>query len=225
MINKTQTLKACELFEDLSASEHSKFAAACQEKTYKRGETIFQEGDRAGSVVIVSGGQVKAMRYTSEGMELIVEIFGKCDIMGVIAVFANEPHAHTAVAMTDVETLIIRKDDFIELIGGNKETSMKVLKYLGQRIRNLQEKVQDFISDKVEQRIAKLLITLTKRMGKEIPFTRQEVAAMVGTSIETAIRVTSRFKEAGILKSSRGKIFVTNLEKLGIIAEGPPVKF
>ncbi len=225
MINKTQTLKACELFGDLSLAEHSKFASVCREMSFKRGEIIFQEGDRAGNIVIVATGQVKAMRYTSEGMELIVEIFGKCDIMGVIAVFANEPHAHTAVAMTEVSTLVIRKDDFIELIGSNIQTSMKVMRYLGQRIRNLQEKVQDFISDKVEQRIAKLLVALTKRMGKEIPFTRQEIAAMVGTSIETAIRVTSRFKEAGILKSSRGKIFVLNLEKLGIIAEGPPVKF
>ena len=99
------------------------------------------------------------------------------------------------------------------------------MNYLGKRIRNLQEKVQDFFSDKVEQRIAKLLLKLTAKMGKEIPFTRQDIAAMVGTSIETAIRVTSRFKEAGILKSSRGKLLIVNLEKLGIIAEGPPIKF
>jgi len=224
-MNKTQTLKACELFGDLSVSEHAKFAAVAREQTFNRGDVLFNEGDRAGSIIIVVEGQCKAMKYTSEGMELIVEMFGKCDIMGVISVFSNTPYSYNAIALTKVSALIIRKEDFITLITNNKESAVKVLNYLGKRIRSLQEKVQDFFSDKVEQRIAKLLVKLTGKMGKEIPFTRQDIAAMVGTSIETAIRVTSRFREAGILKSSRGKLLIINMEKLGVMAEGPPIKF
>ena len=162
-MNKTQTLKSCELFGDLSASEHAKFAAVAKEQEYNRGDILFQEGDHAGSIVIVVEGQCKAMRYTSEGMELIVEMFGKCDIMGVISVFANTPHSYTAVALTKVSVMTIKKTDFIALITNNKESTVKVLNYLGKRIRNLQEKVQDFFSDKVEQRIAKLLLKLNRQ--------------------------------------------------------------
>ena len=95
---------------------------------------------------------------------------------------------------------------------------------LGKRLRAAQEKIEEFVNDKVEQRIAKLLIALSARMGSEIPFTRQEIAGMVGTTIETTIRVTSRFKEAKVIRTTRGNIIIIDKQKLGLLAEGPPLE-
>ncbi len=66
----------------------------------------------------------------------------------------------------------------------------------------------------MEQRIAGVLLMLHDKLGPELPFTRQEIADMSGTTVETAIRIMSRLTEEGIIKSTRGRIKVADGEKL-----------
>jgi len=74
----------------------------------------------------------------------------------------------------------------------------------------------------VEQRLARTLLMLSAKLGSTLPFTRQEIADMAGTTTETAIRITSQLKERGIIGSVRGKIIILNETKLKLLSEGPP---
>ena len=63
---------------------------------------------------------------------------------------------------------------------------------------------------------------LSAKLGETLPFTRQEIADMAGTTTETAIRFLSRLKDGGIISSDRGKVSILNKGKLRLIGEGPP---
>jgi CRP-like cAMP-binding protein len=217
-------IKTCNLFGTLSEKERTKLLSVSVQKEFERGDVIAQEGDRSSYVFIVTNGQVKGTKFTSDGREIILEVLGHCDMIGQVAAIANEPFYYTAIALTKSMVNIIKKEDFMELIRSNPGITNKTFIALGKRLRAAQIKIEEFVNDKVEQRIAKLLITLSARMGSEIPFTRQEIAGMVGTTIETTIRVTSRFKEAKVIRTTRGKIIITDKKKLQLLADGPPLE-
>ena len=217
-------IKICNLFGTLSEKERTKLLSVSVQKEFERGDVIAQEGDRSSYVFIVTNGQVKGTKFTSDGREIILEVLGHCDMIGQVATIANEPYYYTAIALTKSTVNIIKKEDFMELIRSNPGITNKTFIALGKRLRAAQIKIEEFVNDKVEQRIAKLLITLSARMGSEIPFTRQEIAGMVGTTIETTIRVTSRIKEAKVIRTTRGKIIIIDKKKLGMIADGPPLE-
>ncbi len=217
-------IKICSLFGSLSEQERKKVLSVSVQKQFERGDIITQEGDRSGFVYIVAEGQIKGTRFTSDGREIILEIFGRCDMIGQVAAISGEPYYYTAIALTSTTVNMIKKEEFMELLRKNPGIANKTFAALGKRLRAAQAKIEEFVSDKVEQRIAKLLVALSDRMGNEIPFTRQEIASMVGTTIETAIRVTSRFKEAKVIKTTRGRIQIIDKQKLALLAEGPPLE-
>ncbi len=82
--------------------------------------------------------------------------------------------------------------------------------------------MRDLAAERVEQRIARTLLRLSSKLGHTLPFTRQEIADMSGTTTETAIRVMSRLKDGGIIRSVRGKIVILDELKLRLLSEGPP---
>jgi CRP-like cAMP-binding protein len=63
---------------------------------------------------------------------------------------------------------------------------------------------------------------LSSRLGLTLPFTRQEIADMVGTTTETAIRVMGHLRERGIIRSTRGRVVILDEVKLRLLSEGPP---
>ncbi|MFC2043689.1 Crp/Fnr family transcriptional regulator [Chloroflexota bacterium] len=75
--------------------------------------------------------------------------------------------------------------------------------------------------ERVEQRLANVLLMVSSKLGLTLPFTRQEIADMTGTTTETVIRVLSCLKDRGIIRSDRGKVIIIDKEKLRLLSEGP----
>jgi CRP/FNR family transcriptional regulator len=84
------------------------------------------------------------------------------------------------------------------------------------------DRLRDLASERVEQRIARVLLMLSSRLGSQLPFTRQDIADMAGTTTETAIRFLSSLNTRKITRSARGKIIILDALKLRLLAEGPP---
>ncbi|MEK7845388.1 MAG: helix-turn-helix domain-containing protein, partial [Nitrospinota bacterium] len=92
---------------------------------------------------------------------------------------------------------------------------------MGKRLVTAHEIMQTMAVEKVEIRIAKTLLKLFREQTSEenipISITRQELADMIGTTVETSIRVLSKFKKKGLIVSQRGKIWIKNLSALETI--------
>ncbi|UCD35716.1 MAG: Crp/Fnr family transcriptional regulator, partial [Nitrospiraceae bacterium] len=93
---------------------------------------------------------------------------------------------------------------------------LEIVKYFSDKLRDAHEMLKNIATERVEKRVASLLLKLSEKVGVEsrgfrkidFPLTRQEIAEMVGTTVETCIRTMSKFQKSGIVKSSNGRISV-----------------
>ncbi|MCX6013673.1 MAG: Crp/Fnr family transcriptional regulator [Chloroflexi bacterium] len=116
----------------------------------------------------------------------------------------------------------IKNQDFVKFIGEHPQVALKIINVLSSRLREAHGRLRDMASERVQQRIARILLMLRTKFGDALPFTREEIADMSGTTTETAIRTMSNLKERGIIGSTRGKITVLDETKLRLLSEGPP---
>jgi CRP/FNR family transcriptional regulator len=219
---KAQVLKRAYIFSRLSDEALDELTKLSIERNFASGEFIFWEGEPADWFYILIEGQVKVLKHSSQGKEFIIAFFGPGEMFGEVAVFENKPYPASAQANTETRVLGIRRDDFLSFLASHPAVAIMIISILSGRLREAQNRLRDLASERVEQRLASTLLMLSAKLGTSLPFTRQELADMTGTTTETAIRVMSRFKESGIIRSVRGKVIIIDREKLRLLSEGPP---
>lgn len=220
--NKDQILKHSPIFTSLSDDELGELANLATEHNIMPNEFLFWEGDSADWFYVITEGKVKALKHSSSGKEFIIAFFGPGEMIGEVAVFENKPYPASAQAITDTKVLAIKRKDFLSFLANRPQVALRIINVLGERLRDAQNRLRDFAGERVEQRLASILIMLSVKLGTTLPFTRQEIADMAGTTTETAIRVMSQLKDRGIIRSTRGKITILDERKLRLLSEGPP---
>ncbi len=219
---KTEVLKQASIFSGLDDDELDKLAALAAERSFKPGEFIFWDGDDPAWLYIVAEGKVKIFKHSSAGKEFIIAFFDAGETFGEVAVFGNKPYPASAQAVSETRVLAILREDFLLYLTNRPQVALRIINILGERLRDAQNRLRDFAGVRVEQRLAGILVMLSSKLGLTLPFTRQEIADMSGTTTETAIRVMSQLKERGIIRSTRGKVVITDETKLILLSEGPP---
>lgn len=219
---KQQTLARSIIFGGLTEDELTELGALTSFRRYRSGEFIFWEGDPPHRFYVVASGKVKIVKHSSLGKEIVLAFFGAGDMFGEVAVFESKPYPGSALAVSDTEILSIQRKDLLSFLADRPATALRIINVLGGRLREAQSRLRDLAGERVEQRVARTLLMLTARLGLTLPFTRQEIADMSGTTIETTIRVMSRLREAGIIRSDRGRTIILDEVKLRLLSEGPP---
>jgi len=219
---KAQVVKKSIIFSGLRDDEIAELASLAVERSFVAGEFIFWEGDAPDWFYIVAQGQVKALKHSSSGKEFIIAFLGPGEMFGEVAVFENKPYPASAQAATETSVLGIGREDFLSFLASRPQVSLRIINILGGRLREAQSRLRDFAGERVEQRLARTLLMLFSKLGPTLPFTRQEIADMAGTTTETAIRFMSRLKDGGIIRSVRGKTIILDETELRLLSEGPP---
>ena len=219
---RTPVLERVPIFTGLAHDEIDELARIAIERRFAPGEAVFWEGDPPDWFYIVAEGQVKVVKQSSAGKEFIVAFFGPDEMFGEVAVFENKPYPASAIALAPLRVTGIPRRGFLDFLASRPQVALKIISVLGGRLREAQARLRDFASEKVEQRLSAALLMLSSKLGPTLPFTRQEIADMTGTTTETAIRVMSRLRERGIIRSARGRITIIDELKLRVLSEGPP---
>jgi CRP/FNR family transcriptional regulator len=189
---------------------------------YRKKETIFSEGDPADWLYIIEKGKVKITKLSYEGREIILEIITDRDFFGGVAVLRGFPYPANAVAMEDTEVLKISKDGLMKIVDRFPGVLFSIMESLGERMKDSHEATKSIALEKVSARIAALLLKLSEKAGAETPggtviemrLTKQDIAEMVGTTVETTIRTMSEFKRTGLVEEKDGKIILKDLSGL-----------
>ena len=220
--NKARILKGSPIFSSLDDDELSELANLARERSFMSNEFIFWDGDTPDWFYVIAEGKVKVLKHSSLGKEFIIAFFSPGEMFGEVAVFENKPYPASAQAVAETKVVAIKREDFLSFLANRPQVALRIIHVLGGRLRDAQSRLRDLAGERVEQRLASLLLMLSSKLGSTLPFTRQEIADMVGTTIETAIRVMSLLKDRGIIRSTRGKVIILNEEKLRLLSEGPP---
>jgi len=222
-MSRAEILKQSLLFSSLNEAELAELSRLAIERSFRPDEFVFWEGDAPDYFYVVVEGRIKIAKYSSSGKEFIIAFFDPGEMFGEVAVFEVKPYPASAQAVADTRVLAIKKDDFLSFLATRPQVALEIINVLGGRLRDAQSRLKDLAGERVEQRIAMTLLMLSSKLGLTLPFTRQEIANMAGTTTETAIRVTSQLKERGIIRSVRGKIIILDETKLRLLSEGPPL--
>jgi CRP-like cAMP-binding protein len=218
----TKNLKKIGLFKDLSDAELKELDPYLIKETIKKKEEIFTEGDQPEWFYIVSKGKVKITKLSQEGKEIILELISPTDIFGGVAVLHNFPYPANAVAMEDSDILKISRKNLMRLVDRFPNLMYCIALQLGDRMKSSHDTLKNIALERVEARIAALLLKLANKVGEEtkeglvidMRLTKQDVADMVGTTVETSIRTFSKFKKQGLLSDANGKIIIKDRDGL-----------
>ena len=219
---RVKVLKRSLILSSLNEDELIDLSKLGTELRFEPGEFVFWEGDAPNWFYIVTEGMIKVLKLSSLGKEVIIAFFGPGEMFGEVAVFENKPYPASAQAVAETKVLGIKREDFLSFLANRPQVALSIISVLGGRLRDAQGRLKDLAGERAEQRIARTLLMLSSKLGPTLPFTRQEIADMAGTTTETAIRVMSRLRGGGLIRSSRGKIVILDEAKLRLLAEGPP---
>lgn len=220
-------LKEIPLFNLVKRSERQRLAGEVTETRYTKGDFIFREGDPAEFFHIVKEGTVKCVKTSSEGKEVTLKVLMPGDLFCCeAAVFDGAPHPGCAQPMGEVSVLRLRKKAYFEMLKRNPDAAVEVIKYLGNRLNEAQEKAKVLALDGAEQRLAGLLVNLAERSSVRdgsahrltVRLTRQDLANMVGITTETAIRIMGRFKKARLVTGTAKQLTILDLPRLQQLA-------
>ena len=221
MLKKLEIVRKIPFFSGLSENELLEISQKFIEKEFRKREYLFWEGEPADCLYVIKAGKVKVLKHSAEGKEIVLEVLTPGEICGGGAMFSESQYA-SARAEEKSKVYCLSKKDFFSLIRTHGNLAQGVITFLGKKLMQVHEMMIGLISEKVEKRMAALLLGLSEKHGSPVPggvkinlrLTRQDMADFVGTTVETAIRVMSRFKKEGILATDSREIILKDKAKL-----------
>ncbi|MHA7964141.1 Crp/Fnr family transcriptional regulator [Paenibacillus sp. CAU 1782] len=215
-------LRKTNLFHDLSEQELERVAEIAISRRIPRRSIIFTEGSEKECVYFIQKGLVKTFKTDENGHDQIVSFLSTGDMFPHIGFFHPHPYPATAEAIVDSRLLAIPVAQFETLMLNNLSIGIKMMTVLGDKIRELQEKIQGLTGQDVKHRVITLLLQLADQLGKfkdnicviDLPMTHQEFANSVGTTRETVNRLLSQLNKEELLEVSRNQIIIFDLRGL-----------
>ncbi len=211
-------VEACSLLNALTPAEREELAAGSYMAYADRGELVFLHGSPAEFVGVVGSGFVKMSKATHGGQEVALELLGPGQVFGLLAVIEGRSFPLNATAVTNCWYLKIPQRTMMKAYEASSPLKDTVIRSVGPRLRKAHEMMLRLSSGRVEERIAVVLFILADSYGTStaegmqitVPLTRQDVAEMAGTTVETAIRVLSRWQKEGLVCTDRHVITLRN---------------
>lgn len=221
-----EVLRSSPIFRKLVPEDRQRVAVVSSLATYAKGELIFKEGTPSDSFYTIINGRVKIFKMTPSGKDVILEIFGPGDPFGAVAVYEGRPYPASAVALEDTTCVLIPRLAFFTLLEQHPTLVRGLLLGLTHRLIELTNRMAELTGGRVEPRFARLFLKLADEQGRKdrggivvpLALSRQELADMTGTTIETCIRIMSRWGKQGLVRTEKDGFVVLDRKALETLA-------
>jgi CRP-like cAMP-binding protein len=221
-----EVLRVTPVFQKLAPEDRRKIAEAARLRRYDKGEIIFEQGGPSDAFYTIASGRVKILRMLPAGKEMILEVFGAGDPLGALAAYDGRPFPATAAALESTVCVVIPRPVFFRLLEEHPSLVRGLMLGLTHRLVELTNRLTELSGTRIEPRFARLFLKLGQEMGRPdrggtfIPLvlSRQELADMTGTTIETAIRIMSRWGKQRLVRTEKDGFVVLEREALETLA-------
>jgi len=224
----TDVLRSNPIFATLPSSELQALAKVAREERVRARQYVFMEGDPATWFCLVVEGRVKIFRQSKAGKDVVLELLGPGEAFGGVAVIERRPYPASAQA-TEASTILKIPQAAIAGVAERHPSMIREMALMiGRRLRAAHDSVTSLAVDPVEARLASTLLRLAEREGTKsrdgltLPFhlTRQSLADMTGTTVETAIRVLGRWQREGLIREEGQRLVLADVEALRALGRG-----
>ncbi len=210
--------------ETLSAEDFQKYLELKQKLYFKKGETVFEDGDTSKGIYFINQGTAKLSKHGVYGKEQILRFIKEGDMVGYRSILCGENMQAKAEAMTDMETTFLPADFFLHLLRVDPKLSFVMMQKIAFELGESSNTVIFLAQKTVRERLAEILILLEQKLGNDpegfikISLTREEIANIIGTATESAIRLISEFKQDGLIEVEGRNIKILMHDKLKKLA-------
>ncbi len=212
--------------KSLTPKELSKISACKTTRVIKKGEVLFDEGEHINGIFCISSGVCKVSKMSPNGREQIIHLVNKGDFLGERSLIGDDVTNLKATAINDMEVCFIPRDEIINDLKQNPDFSLSVLKDMANSLKIANNLIVDMAQKTVKQRLAEMLLNLHEKFGNNIDdilnihLSREDIANIIGTATESAIRLLSEFKREEIISLKGKNISLIDIPKLKKIAQG-----
>ena len=211
------------LFEGLPAEQVEDIAAIVEEPVFRKGQSIFSEGDEGTGFYVVASGRVKVFKLSPEGKEQILHILGPGEPFGEVPVFAGQHFPASAEALEESRLFFFPRASFVRLIRKNPGLALNMLAVLSRRLRVFASLIEDLSLKEVPGRLAAYLLYLSNKdrgaTDLELTITKGQLASLLGTIPETLSRILGKMSAQGLIETDGRKITLLDPEGLATLAE------
>jgi CRP-like cAMP-binding protein len=223
---ETCPIRSESIIADLPVDKLADFRACGTTLIYKRRQVIFHEGTPATGLYVLCHGAVKLFQSDRFGRDYILDVAKPGDILGELPPDASEPYSVSAEALTDSQVCYLPRERLVPFIQVHPMTGVRLIAALSSALSSTRRKASGLVLKPAESRLAVLLVQLV-RSGNEpeggpervtLPYSRREIAEMIGVSTETAIRLLGRLKKKSVIEIEGRKLVITDIDKLARLA-------
>jgi len=215
------------ILSGLSLDELEQLMAHRLEQVYKKGEIIFREGAYPQGIFYILEGKVKKFKVDNTGKEHIIYVANTGELIGYHALLAEERYPDCAAVLEESMIAFIPKEDFLETLDRSPILIRRLLKNLSHEFGVMANGLTLMSQKPVRERMALQLVVLREKykvdflpgMPVAINIGREDLASLVGTTKENAVRVLTELKEEGILETKGRKIIIHDVTRLIRIAD------
>ena len=207
-------------FADLDESQLSAIERAVVERSYRRGDPVFLEGDTCEGLYVVKAGRVRVYKISPEGREQVLLIAGPGDTFNEVPVFDGGPNPASVEALEPTVLLLLPKSALLAMVEAQPELGRAFMRTFAARLRQLVGLVEELSFKTVTGRVARILLEqLPISAGGESGqsprrLTQREIAAMAGTAREVAGRALKALEQQGAIRIERGRIVIIDRQRL-----------
>lgn len=210
----------------LTKEELLRVSACKTSKIIKKGDFLFEEGEHINGVFCIKDGICKVSKMSENGKNQIINLINHGNIIGERSLISNEVSNLSAIALNDMTVCFIPKDEIMRDLEMNTAFSFDVLKTMANSLKSADNLIVDMAQKSVKQRLAESLLNLKEKFGTtnqgviDIHLSREDIANIIGTATESAIRLLSELKKKDIIEFKGKDIVIKNEQELEKIAHG-----
>lgn len=209
-----------EMKKRLSAEDFKTYSDSRELLHFQKGETIFEDGEFPKGVYFIEKGTAKLSKSGAYGKDQILRFIKEQDIIGYRSMLCGENFQAKAEAMTELEATFLPAEVFMHLLKVDSGLSYAMLQKIAYELGESANTVTFLAQKTVRERLAEVLLLLEQKLGTDpegfikISLTREEIANLIGTATESAIRLISEFKSDHLIEAEGRNIKILNHEKL-----------
>lgn len=201
------------VFSSLNHEDLIKVSALIRHREFQKGETIFLEGGKPDSLILINDGSAKAFKVTPDGREQILYVFSQGDFFGEQYLFGNLTASYTVTALETVQACMLSKEHFRQMLRSHPDIAIEIIEELGERMAQLENAMQTMGTRNVDARIGTLLLDYAVKFGSEapegtlirLPLSREGMANYLGVARETVSRKLAVLENEGVIRSLNNK--------------------
>jgi CRP-like cAMP-binding protein len=218
------------LFQGLDAAALAEVMQAARMQAVPAGSCFFFQGDPATRFYVILEGRVRLTQVTPEGQQVLLRFITPGEGMGIVAALGGMAYPASGEALDACQALAWEGPAVAALMERHPRLALNGMHLLAQRVREFQDRLRELATERVERRVARMLLRLARQSGHKVaggvlidlPLSRQNLAEMTGTTLYTVSRILSQWETQGLVEAGRERVLIRNPHGLVVVADDLP---